>query len=335
MMMRIFESKAQATFVGAAMIALAAAARPIHAHPGAHHDIERVTKLLEAQPDDVERLIERAHFYRLDYQPQAALADLAHARKLAPDRPDIPFHVGMVYLDLARHADADAEFSIAIKSGLTTSRAHAARARARTAMKDFELALADYARAIEIEPSLELYAERGALHVQLNRLDDAAAGYQEAIKRLGNAPILSQTLIDVEIRRGRYDAALTLIDEECNRAALKADWLLLRADVLDRVGRIKEAADARATALAEVNRVLARRQIGVHLVTRGRILLAMGRLAEARCDVELALKKSPNYSAAQILLDKLVQTEKARSSSPAKSVDGPAKHGKEDENANR
>lgn len=333
--MRCVESRTQATFVSAMIIALTAAAQSIHAHPGAHHDIERVTKVLEANPDDVDRLIERAHYFRLDSQPEAALADLTRARKLAPDRPDVPFHVGMVYLDQNRPSEAESEFSKAIQLGLSTNRSYAARARARRTLKKFELALEDLSQAIELEPSLELYVERGSIQLQLKRLDDAAIGFREAIKRLGHALVLSQALIDVEIQLGHYDAALTLIEAECNRAALKADWLLLRSEVLDRSGRKDEASDARSAALAEVNRVLARRQIGVHLVTRGRILLAMGRLAEARSDVDLALKKSPNYSAALELLNKLENMEKARMSSSAASVDGPSNHGKEDENANR
>ncbi len=275
------------------------------ADPGPHHDVERLTALLNERPDDLGLLIERAHYCRLDKQYAAALKDLDRAEALAADRPDIHFHRGLVFVDESRHEPAEREFTAAINGGLTTGRAYAARARVRVCLEKTEEALADYEKAIALEADLELFVERGAIQVRSGRLEEAEKGYLEAVAKLGDSYVIRSAQIDLAERRGCFARALEIVDEQLSRSRVKTDWLLKRAEIHERMANPKAAKADLEAALTESNAAIARKPVGIHLVTRARVLLAMGRREASRQDVLLALSKSPAFIPAKELLAQL------------------------------
>ena len=119
------------------------------------------------------------------------------------------------------------------------------------------------------------------------------------------ALLVKLALIRVEIRGKRYVEALDLIDEEIARAAVKTEWFLRRAEVLTMARKKKEADRVLQQALAEANRVLSKRATALHLLSRARVLKALGNTDAAVRDVEMALTKSPRYKGAIDLLSEL------------------------------
>lgn len=295
---------------GASALLIAIASSNAQAHPGAHHDVERLTGLLKERPEDVELLIQRAHFARLDRQFDLALRDLKVVEAIV-SRPDVHFHRGRIFADEGLNPAAEREFTLAIDGGLKTGQAYAARGRIRREIGEVEDALVDFDASLALMPDLELYVERGELQVNLNRLDDAEKGYREAVSRLGDAFVIRSAQIDLAELRGTYRDAIALVDEQLSKSRSKTDWLLKRAEILARAGDEKGAAGDRQKALEEINVAIARRPVGIHLVTRAKIYLAMGRRADARQDVLLALSKSPTFGAALELLAQ-IESESGR-----------------------
>ncbi len=285
------------------VVALSLTAAVALAHPGLHHDIERVTKALELEPLRADLWIERAHYYRLDEQYDNALSDLERAEELAPDKLDAAAHRGMVYVAMQRDADAERELTRFLEGGPGSSDTFAARARIRVRDGRLALALADYDAALALEADVEYFLDRGRVQVQMGQLDEAASGYRVALSQVGGAVTVLQALIDVEVRRTDYAAALSLVDTAMAASPVKTTWLLRRAEVLRAAGREAEARQALDTALIEADRVLGRRATAIHLLSRARVHLAMGNKQPAQEDALLAINKSPRYGAAREFLD--------------------------------
>ena len=79
----------------------------------------------------------------------------------------------------------------------------------------------------------------------------------------------------------------------------------VRADVLAASRQPPKARFELERALAEANRILAKRPTGMHLFSRARVYVAMGRLDAAKRDLRLAVRKAPRFAEANELLRKL------------------------------
>jgi tetratricopeptide (TPR) repeat protein len=282
------------------------------AHEGLDHDIERETRSLAEDPSDVEARLRRARYYRLDGQPEKALADLQQATRLAPDDARLHFERGFALAALGRNADAETELSVFISQTGGTDAAHAERARIRALTGRPDLAIADLEAAIALRPSLDLCLERGRLLEGRARYAEAAAGYQEGLTRLGDTPLLRRALVAALIVLERYADALAAIDAALVRGQLETQWLLERAEVLERMGRAEEAREARLRALTKASESLGKRPTSANLVTRARVHLALGDAPAARRDLEQALRNSPQMESAKAMLAAIAAEETSR-----------------------
>jgi len=272
------------------------------AHPGLHHDIARASEAIEKEPSRAELYVDRAYLERLDEEFEAALADLDLALRLAPTELRVAAERGMTLSAMGRYAEAEAELSRFLRFGNGTAPVLAERAKVREHLGRKKEAVTDYASAIAIQPDVELYMARGALQESLGDLAGAAAGYRDGIARLGEAVNFDLALIRVETARKRYDAALALIDGQLGRSAVKTDWYLRRADVLEAAGRKNEARRDREQALAEAESALAKNFNGMKLFSRAKVQVALGRVDDAKRDLAQVLEKAPGFTEAREML---------------------------------
>jgi tetratricopeptide (TPR) repeat protein len=281
------------------------AADAASAHPPVRHEIDALGEALAKEPDRADLLLERARLLRVDRDGAAALADLDRARELAPQNRDVALERGLTLSLLGRDAEAEAELSQFLESGPGAGAAFAERARLRARSGRGAEAIADYTAALELEPRVELYLERGELLEAQGRLEEAAQGYRTGLEATHGALLMRLALIRVETARGRHTEALALVDEQLARAGVKTDWYLRRAEVLAAAGDEAGARRARESALVEANRALEARPTAINLVARARVNLALERIPDARSDLELAIAKSPRFREARALLDEL------------------------------
>ncbi|GJM25177.1 MAG: hypothetical protein DHS20C16_15920 [Phycisphaerae bacterium] len=275
------------------------------AHPGPHHDIARVSKLVEAEPHRAELWIERAYHRRLAEQYDEALADLAEAERLAPGTSELCAHRGMTLSAMGRDAEAESELNRFLEETSGTAGTFSERAQIRQRAGRLDEAVTDLAAAIKLKPDVAYFVQRGRLQEKLKRWDDVASGYREGIAKVGQVATLNHGLIRAEVARGNHDEALTLIDGVMEHTKVKTPWQLQRADVLESAGKPEAALTERLAALEETNRVLAKRPTAIQLVIRARVYMALERTEDARRDLELTLKKTPRYEAAIELLNAL------------------------------
>lgn len=272
------------------------------AHPGVHHDIERVSEALQKQPNRVELLSERGVYYRIAGDFEASLADFDAVARLDPSNLDVAAHRGMTLAAMGRNADAERELTRFIDGGRASGSVFAERAFVRVKLGRVEGAIADFTASLSINPDVELFIERSRLEESLGQLDQAVRGVREGLAALGGAVVLRDRLINLEILRKNYDSALQAIDDQLAVTPVKTEWLLRRAQILSVAGKAADAERDRLRALDEANRSLSKRSSAIHLVSRARANFALGRLDEAIRDLRLALDQSPRMDEAHALL---------------------------------
>lgn len=198
---------------------------------------------------------------------------------------------------------------------------------------DFVGAYRAFDDAVRLDPtSARGWNNRGLVHRQANRLDDAAADFGRAAaadpsdpKPLGNRAAVRRQAGDLRGADADYTAALGratgsvrvdfLLDRALVRqelgdltaaaadctAALAADPT--RADALELRGRVRTAAGDLAGATDDLNRALAlcsRDRLPVVLHARGAVAVERKRFADAIADYDRAVALDPNYTQAYI-----------------------------------
>lgn len=292
------------------------------AHPGLHHDIERATAALEKSPENPSLLVERGFYYRLDGNLDASLKDLNRAVEIAPDSKDAYAHRGLALSMMGRKKEAESDIDKFISLGGATAAVYSERARIRAADGRLDEAIKDFNTAISLDVDVDLVLERGRLLESLGRSEAAAEGYRSAIRALGGAIVLREALIRVEVGRGNFDLALAQIDAQLEVSPVKTEGLLQRAEVLEMAGHDNEAKKDRESALAEAQRVLAKRPSSIHLLSRAKALASLGRRDEAIRDLQLAVSKAPRFAEGKKFLEELesISPKTARAEGSGESV---------------
>ena len=274
------------------------------AHLGFDPEIAEITEHLANDPDNVDLLVQRGQVYRSYGKFIESLQDLERAWVLDRENRTVLLERALTLSAMSRNEEAEAALDAFLQNASDPKRviALAERAAIRAKTGRGELAIADFTSAIQLQPTIELYLYRGQLQESLGRLDAAAAGYHEGLAKVGNAIVLKQNLIRVQIAQKQYAAALALIDEELARSSVKTPWYLQRAEILALMRQPDASRLAYEQALSETNRILAKRPTPLHLVARAKILNALGQRNDAIDDLQEALKKYPGYNEAETLL---------------------------------
>ncbi len=269
------------------------------AHRGTHQDIAHATATLEKNPHAVETRLLRGALYRTHGQHQRSLADLDEAARQGADFATLELQRGLTLAAMGRETAAIEALTRSIEARPSWT-AQVALGRSRQRLGQHVAAVLHFDAALATRPQVEVYLERGRLQRQLGRLDAAAAGYRDGLSKLGPATVVVDALVDLELRRKRVPAALALIDDRLRRGA-NARWLLRRAQALAVAGDRAERAATLEQALEVADRAVAKRASAINLVSRARVHLALGAVALARTDLQLALARAPGYRAAQTL----------------------------------
>lgn len=199
--------------------------------------------------------------------------------------------------------------------------AYANRAWAYTLLGDSDRAVADFDKAIALDPALEsAHRGKGIAHHRKGQ-------YREAIAAFGRAIAAKPDYAGAFVDRGLAHAALG----EGQRALADLDaavgilpdvgrYYFLRASVTERLGK----AD---TALADLDRAVSLEpKTAVCRIARGRVLATLGRTKEAIADFTAALALDPALTTAKRWIDDL-ERRKPAPQSPAR----PPRHTAKDE----
>ncbi len=153
---------------------------------------------------------------------------------------------GKLWLDAKRFSSAKSALERFLTKEPNSFEAVLTLARVSSKLNQTENAVKYFTQAIALSPkdSAEIYLERSLLLGERGRFDEALRGLDEGIERFGGLVVLQNAAIDLEVKRKRYDAALTRLEKLAATMPRKESFLLKRGEILLTAGKKCEARKA-------------------------------------------------------------------------------------------
>ena len=241
------------------MVLIAAIAR---GHGDRHEHLTRLDARIEANPDSVSDLLERAAAHRRLGHHEASLADLDRVAVLSPDNHQVHFLRGLAYLRGGEFDEAEAALRRYLTSVPESASGHVALAETMTAQGRHLAAAHGYTSAIAAQPTpipdhylarARAYRAAGEPHLQL-----AVEALDEGMAVMGPLITLQRLAIEIEHARGNHAGAIARIDGVLAKAPRKETWLVNKGRILASAGQQAEALDTFRLARAALESLPAR-----------------------------------------------------------------------------
>jgi predicted Zn-dependent protease len=224
-----------------------------YAHEGLHEQIAAITAKIKRDPKNASLYLQRGELHRLHRDWSRAAIDYNRAARLEPGLTIVDLARGKMLFESGRLQRSKLVLDRFLSQqpnhfeGLTT------RARVLAKLGSTADAIKDFTGAIAQSPEPELYLERAETTVRDGkRLDEALSGLDEGIKRLGPIVTLQLPAIELELRRQKYEGALSRLDLIAAQSERKDTWLVRRGEILRLAGRDEEARAAFNAALVAI-----------------------------------------------------------------------------------
>jgi len=217
-------------------------------HAGVDDEIQRVTRLIRQDPSKPQLYLQRGDLYRIHQDWNLALADFQKAKQLDATAAAVELGLGRTRLEQGspQQALAHLDHALALQPG--NVRALVTRAKAWRALDNPLAAAADYHRVIEHFPVSgkalpEYYLECARAYAAAGDayIGEALHCLDEGLQVLGKLQTLALYAVELETRRGDFDAALSRLDSLLAHAKRKEFLLLERGDILIAAQRNPEA----------------------------------------------------------------------------------------------
>lgn len=232
------------------------------AHDGLHEQIAGISARIRRDPRNASLHLKRGELHRLHREWRRAAADYDRAARLDPRLATVDFARGRMLFEAGRAREAESALDRFLRAEPRHAEALTTRARVLVRLGRREEAARDFTRALALAPEPDLFVERAAVLAAAGgaHAREALGGLDEGVARYGPLVTLQLPAIELELREGRYDAALARLDTVAAQTPRQESWLERRGDILLRAGRTEEARAAYAAALAALEKLPAPRR---------------------------------------------------------------------------
>jgi len=273
-----------------AAVLIPALVRPpaARAHGEVHLLILELTRQIEAATNNPARLyLERGELQREHGMWETAGADYDRAAQLDPNLPGVDRCRARLLADLGQLEPARAMFDQALQRSPGDGEGFVGRARVLAKLGQRPAAIADYWRGLERlrEPPPEYVVELAQSLAAEGQVGEALRALDDGIRKLGPIVPLQGYALDLELSRKNQEAALARLETILARALRKESWFARRGDILLAAGKVAEARQSYNAALAAIGRLPGRLQQSPSMV-------------KLRTDVNAALAGLANAPAA-------------------------------------
>ena len=213
------------------------------AHGDLHERIASLSRSIKAQPADGNLFLQRGELYRLHAEPDLAIGDYCRALRLDATLDLAQLGMARAWLDMGKPIEARANLESFLTKHPRNAEALLVRARILAIQGEARAAAADYTGALGAlsRPAPEIFLERAAVLSNEGLIDEAIAGLDEGVTRLGYIAPLELRAVELELGRQRYDSALARLNGQIERAPRKEFLLCRRGAILEKAGRLSEA----------------------------------------------------------------------------------------------
>ena len=287
------------------LLAVVWGSSPARADAPTERRVAALRERLDRAPADTATRLDLADLLERAGRADEALAELDFVDALAPNDPGAAAVRARALVGVGRTGEALEVLDRLLERTEGLPAAHALRAELLEELGQLPDALAERDALVALAPSVQARLDHGRLLERLGRLDEAVASYERGVLAHAGASPLRMAAIDAHRRLGHPERALAHTDALIAAARVAPRWRVLRAELLDAMGRSTEARAERERALADAERMLERRRSPLALLERGRAFLALGHTEDAARDLRQSLLRAPDQREARVLLARI------------------------------
>jgi tetratricopeptide (TPR) repeat protein len=254
------------------------------AHDEPHNEISKLTQRLVSAPNDAALRYKRGRLWLYEEHPAEALVDLTQVVVSAPDLPEALIDRALALHQLGRGAEALQDLGRYFQRAATPDvRAYEARALVKEHLGDLQGAVDDLRASLRLDPNPERAIKQATLLHAMGKGSEAIAGLEQQIAIMGSPVTLVLAVADMEAGAGRVEKALGWLAQLEAQPGRREPWLLRRAEILAKAGRMPEARAASQEALSLVEERIASGKASTYVqLQKAQALVGLGRAAEAR-----------------------------------------------------
>lgn len=217
------------------------------AHGDLHSRIVALTAKLAQEPTNATMYLQRGELHRQHREWDAALQDVARASALDPTLPTLDLVRGLTLFEANQCPTAHQALTAFLSRHPAQAEALVARARTNVCLAEFLAAAADFTSAAALLPRSDYYLERAQALVAAGpaHFEAAVRSIEEGLTALGFIITLHEFALDVELQQGHVEAALRRVDRIIAAMPRPETWLVRRGAILEQVGQLPAARQAR------------------------------------------------------------------------------------------
>jgi tetratricopeptide (TPR) repeat protein len=249
--------------------------------------IESASRALELQPDLWPSYYARGSCRANVGQYAPAISDFDVYLRAVPDNPKAWYNRALTYRlsHLGSNQQALADYTRAIELDPTFAWALINRGNVYIDLKEYELALRDYDAALALGEIPRAYVGRGEACSGLKRYDEAEAALKKAIDLLPNYNVAYGTLAEVYLAQSKYSDAIVAANRTLALSTVAGD----KAYSLEKRGRAYYGLGDYERAIQDFNQEIALRPVALSYYYRGIAYQAAGQKELAIKDLEFFL----------------------------------------------
>lgn len=228
------------SFVGILILAASDAS----AHGDYHDVVEKLSKLIVAEPENAKLRYQLAAAHVGHDEWELALEECDLIEKIAPGKFQLGYFRGRSLATAKRWKEALAPLYQFIAAAPADEEAHIWRARVHSHLGETQKATADYRTALEKSRNASHHTEFAKSLLEQNRPQEAVAALQHGLKLTREDPALLECMVECATAAKDHEAALTAIDRLIQVWPRPEPWMQRRAKRLTSMGRIEDALTA-------------------------------------------------------------------------------------------
>lgn len=225
------------------------------AHPDARHSLEVIDQHLRETPRDPQLHLTKAGILLGIEHTADAIRCVDEAARLDPNAPGLGYYEGRLFLAAGHPAAACTRLEAFLKTEPQPAEAARLVGKVYATQGDLDRAVAWLLALLQFptDPTPDDVARCATLYLHRHRPGDddlALKALDAGLARLGCLTGLHYMAIDIEVRLGRYDAALARVAQLSVQFQPRVEFEVKRAEILGLAGKKVEAAQAYDNAVA-------------------------------------------------------------------------------------
>ena len=207
--------------------------------------------------------LQRGELHREHKDWPAATADYDRVAALDSRIATVNFYRGRMLADADQLPEALKALDTYVNRHPIDGHGFIERARVKGRMGNHTNAVDDFTQGITLarEPQPEFYLERAQALLALGETNQALAGLDEGITKLGPVVTLQVCAIDLELAQKKLDEAVARLNTIIPQALRKENWLMRRGEIEMQAGRTNAARASFEEALRAIDILPARLQL--------------------------------------------------------------------------